>query len=52
MIANDRDYRLYEIDRDNPWGFDETHFAKNFTKQEGLFHLCWFSEGCRGDRGL
>jgi hypothetical protein len=24
---DNRDYHLYEIDHDNPWSFDETHFA-------------------------
>jgi hypothetical protein len=35
--CEDHDYRLYEIDRDNPQGFDETRFAKHFMKQEGRF---------------
>ncbi len=48
---DDRDYRLYEIDRDNPWGVGETRFANHFKKQEGLFRLGCFSEGRRGDRG-
>jgi hypothetical protein len=49
---DDRDYLLYDIDRDSPWYFDETRFGKYFTKQEGLFRLfrC-FSEGHNGDRG-
>jgi hypothetical protein len=37
-----RDCRFYEIDRDNPWGFDKKRFAK--MKQEGSFRLCCFSE--------
>jgi hypothetical protein len=27
--CDDRDDRLYEIDHDNPWSFDETCFAKH-----------------------
>jgi hypothetical protein len=28
FYRDDRVYRLYEINRDNHWGFGETHFAK------------------------
>jgi hypothetical protein len=34
---DNRDYHLHEIDRDNPWSFEETLFAKHFAKQEGRF---------------
>jgi hypothetical protein len=48
---NDRDYPLYEIDRNNAWDFDETRFAKHFVKQVGSFCLFrQFSDGCRGDK--
>jgi hypothetical protein len=30
-----RDYHLYEKDRNNPWSFNETRFAKHSAKQEG-----------------
>jgi hypothetical protein len=52
---DNRDYHLYEIDRNNPWSFDETRFTKHFAKQEGrLGSFAVFSEGtedCRGERG-
>ncbi len=35
--CDNRDYHLYEIDRDNPWSFDESRYAKHFVKQEGRF---------------
>jgi hypothetical protein len=34
---DNRDYHLHEIDRDNPWSFEETLFAKHFAEQEGRF---------------
>ncbi len=49
---DDRDFHLYKIDRNSPWVFDEMCFAKNFTKQEGSYRLCCFSEGRKGDREL
>jgi hypothetical protein len=49
---DDRGYRVHEIDHDNPWFFDEMHFAKLFTKQEWSFRLCCFSKGRRGDEGM
>ncbi len=56
-MSDNRDYRdnrdnhLYEIDHDNPWSFDETHFAKHFAKQEGVSLVSLFSEGTEGRRG-
>ncbi len=42
------DYHLYEIDRNNPWSFDETRFEKHFAKQEGP--LSCFAVFQRGQR--
>ncbi len=50
-MSDNRYYLLYKLDRDNAWGFDETRCSENFTKQEGLFRLCYFLEGRRGDSG-
>jgi hypothetical protein len=41
FYRDDRDYRLYEIDRDNHWGFGETHFAK-FSRTRGVVSLLLF----------
>jgi hypothetical protein len=49
---NSRDYHLYQIDHDNPWGFDEMRFAKHFAKQEGRFAcLAVFQRGQRAVEG-
>ncbi len=45
---DNRNYHLYKIDHNNPWSFDETHFAKHFAKQEG--HLGCFAVFQRGQR--
>jgi hypothetical protein len=36
---DDCDYRLYEIDRNNPGGFDEMSFLKHFMKKRKVFSL-------------
>ncbi len=43
-----RDYHLYEIDRNNPWSFNETCFVNNFAKQVG--HFACFTVFQRGQR--
>ncbi len=62
----DRDYRIYEIDRDSLWGFDENTFRKTFRETRGVVLLVFViiqravegtevvdgTKGHRGDRGL
>ncbi len=51
-MSDNRNYRLEEIDRGYPWGFDETHLAKHLAKQEELFRLDRsFLEDRWGDKG-
>ncbi len=48
---DNRDYHLYEIDHDNSWCFDETHFAKHIAKQEGRFACFALFRGQRAVEG-
>jgi hypothetical protein len=45
---DNRDYHLYEIDRNNPWSFDETRFA-NISRNKKVVSVV--SLFFRGDRG-
>jgi hypothetical protein len=48
---DNHDYHLYKIDHDNPWSFDEMHFAKHFAKQVGRFACLAFQRGQRAVEG-